>query len=569
MPLQLRCSHCRTTWTADTRPGLRVSCPHCRQTLTLPAAGSEHIRAAESRYGTPVPRAVKESTQPLRRPVGGKKGFPIDWRIVGVAASLAVLFVVGLVASIAQLNRSGPEPESVAVTEQETTVSVEELPPAPPTKIQVPPKVEEPPAPKAVVFEEIAAPAVASPKVAVAEPPAPVPAPVAPKPVMPPKEPAKPTELVVKRLHHLTDEDLRRQLLAMPELSLDRAPHTSTKIVILASQQAANPQGNAQPHVVPKLLAPRTDLAGLPMRMGAECQLGKESAESLQALSRKLRTYLGESIPKDGTDPRPDPAVLRRKLMEGEDAARREWQLAAAIPTLQQMLQAENSPSRLLLIDLLAQIKDQTASAALAQRALYDLSSEVRAAAIRKLADRPRDDYRAVLVEGFRYPWQPVAEHAAEALVAVQDVEAVPALKKLLKEPDPAVPYLDSKGKSFLVREVVRINHLKNCLMCHAPSSSRTDLVRGVIPTPGQPLPPPTTVQYYDATQGIFVRADVTYLKQDFSVPQPVDKPGNWPTMQRYDYLVRSRPAVIDDFKRKPNTKQRDEAIQFALMRLN
>jgi hypothetical protein len=39
----------------------------------------------------------------------------------------------------------------------------------------------------------------------------------------------------------------------------------------------------------------------------------------------------------------------------------------------------------------------------------------------------------------------------------------------------------------------VRINHLGNCLLCHSPSTSRADLVRGAVPTPGQPLPAPAT----------------------------------------------------------------------------
>ena len=43
----------------------------------------------------------------------------------------------------------------------------------------------------------------------------------------------------------------------------------------------------------------------------------------------------------------------------------------------------------------------------------------------------------------------------------------------------------------------------------------------------GQPLPPITSVAYYE-TGGIFVRADVTFLRQDFSVVQPVEMPAEW-----------------------------------------
>ena len=61
---------------------------------------------------------------------------------------------------------------------------------------------------------------------------------------------------------------------------------------------------------------------------------------------------------------------------------------------------------------------------------------------------------------------------------------------------------------------MVRINHLGNCALCHPPSLARTDFVRGAVPTPGQPLPPPTASQYYD-NGTIFVRADTTYLRHE------------------------------------------------------
>jgi hypothetical protein len=120
---------------------------------------------------------------------------------------------------------------------------------------------------------------------------------------------------------------------------------------------------------------------------------------------------------------------------------------------------------------------------------------------------------------------------------------------------------------------VVRINHLGNCLMCHAPSLDRTDLVRGAVPTPGRPLPAPATTPQYYETGSAFVRADVTYLQQDFSVVQTVEHPNNWPTNQRYDYLVRTRPAIAADRERyaqrepsKPTEYQ--ESVMFALREL-
>src|SRR5262249_37858997 len=69
---------------------------------------------------------------------------------------------------------------------------------------------------------------------------------------------------------------------------------------------------------------------------------------------------------------------------------------------------------------------------------------------------------------------------------------------------------------------------------------------------------------------GLFIRADITYLKQDFSVPQAVAEPGNWPVHQRYDYFVRVRQV---SGVRTPNPKQNEmyrqkKSVIFALPEL-
>jgi hypothetical protein len=72
-------------------------------------------------------------------------------------------------------------------------------------------------------------------------------------------------------------------------------------------------------------------------------------------------------------------------------------------------------------------------------------------------------------------------------------------------------------------------------MLCHPGSFSEKDPVRDVIPTPGKPLPIP----YCGSKDDSFVRADVVYLRQDFSVLQPVKDAKPWPEMQRNDYVVR------------------------------
>jgi hypothetical protein len=118
---------------------------------------------------------------------------------------------------------------------------------------------------------------------------------------------------------------------------------------------------------------------------------------------------------------------------------------------------------------------------------------------------------------------------------------------------------------------LVRINHLGNCALCHAPSTAKDDPIRGLVPTRGEPLP----VVYYESKMGSFIRADVTYLKQDFSVTQPVAEPNKWPAQQRFDYLVRERELSNDEVGRmrcaqaanpeQPSSYPQREAVLWAL----
>lgn len=226
-----------------------------------------------------------------------------------------------------------------------------------------------------------------------------------------------------------------------------------------------------------------------------------------------------------------------------------------------QLLQAENEPIRGLMIEMLSEIPAKEASIALARRALFDVSPALRERATLALKDRPATDFQATLIDGIRWPWQPVAEHAAETIAALNLQSAVPVLLALAKEPDPQAPFFKDAGVH--VREVVKVNHLCNCMLCHAPSLSKSDPVRGRIPLPNET--PPSS--YYQEPSGIFVRADTTYLRQDFSVTQPVSNHGKWPAEQRYDYLLRSRPATPQDVAQKSANSQR-AVLEFALREL-
>jgi hypothetical protein len=137
----------------------------------------------------------------------------------------------------------------------------------------------------------------------------------------------------------------------------------------------------------------------------------------------------------------------------------------------------------------------------------------------------------------------------------------------MLDKPDPRRPYLDDK-KRTVKAGLVAVNHLRNCLLCHAPSFDASDPVRGVVPEPGQPLAP----RYYDSdgSRTIFARADVTYLKQDFSVFQPVPDAKPWPKEQRFDYLIRQREVSAAEAANanEEKTYPQREAVLFALREL-
>jgi hypothetical protein len=171
------------------------------------------------------------------------------------------------------------------------------------------------------------------------------------------------------------------------------------------------------------------------------------------------------------------------------------------------------TPIRLLLVELLSNIKGKEAGAALASRALFDLSSQVRDKAVQALVNRPVSEHRQVLLDGLRYPWPAAADHAGEALVAVKDRDTLPALVGLLNEPGPTLPFTvrikekDKEKEVLATRELVRINHMSNCMLCHAPYLSKDDPVRGRVPVPGEDPPP----LYYAEATGPFIRADTTY----------------------------------------------------------
>ncbi|MBL8798415.1 MAG: HEAT repeat domain-containing protein [Planctomycetia bacterium] len=552
-----------------------LTCIYCKQRLTIkrPRPG-QLIRCTGCARVVPVPWAASASPPPVA-PTPAPSAPALAWyqvvnlRLLSLSAAAALTAVGGLVAGAAWRARPAP------------TVAVAALPAAP---VRTLIETEARPLDAPLAGAPLDRQSLLSPLAEALPVEEPV-AEVRPDPTA--QQFFKPHNIDIPcavgelnrfiRRQQQGEAGLNRQLLDMPQLRLEPLTNPANRVSV-ASQPSTTTQifqasrvmreWSGTAHVVPAALGLRPDLRGLPFVMGKDCQLESADAQRMEQLSRHMRGLLAHSLDRSG---QVDAEMLKRAMVGGK-----EMQLdignAGAIPCLMQMLQLENPGVRTMLIEQLARIEQPKASESLAKLALFDLSPEMRERAIRALATRPRAEVRPLLLAGLRYPWAPVADHAAEALVALQDKEAVPALKQLSDAVDPNVATYDLQSRTWMTPEVVRINHLSNCVMCHAPSHSSNDLVRGQLPSQNEPLPPPT--EYYSNGTGPFVRADITYLRQDFSVMQEVDKPGKWPKMQRFDYLVRRRPEKPEEAYHRVqrtaagNYPQR-QAVLFALRELS
>jgi hypothetical protein len=188
----------------------------------------------------------------------------------------------------------------------------------------------------------------------------------------------------------------------------------------------------------------------------------------------------------------------------------------------------------------------------LAKAAIFDSAGDVRYAAVKALQGRPAAEYTDVLLHGMRYPMPAVARRTAQATITLKRTELLPQLAEMLGEAapgDPAPATVDDVAV-HVVREVVRINHHRNCLLCHAPvDKGEASEVPAIMPYPNCPFPVTTREYYGDriVLSEAAVRADTTYLRQDFSMMLAVANAAPWPDKQRFDFLVRTRVVEGND----------------------
>ena len=317
------------------------------------------------------------------------------------------------------------------------------------------------------------------------------------------------------------------------------------------------------------VLAKRTDLHGLPLTMGKECQSNASETRDLSQVSSNLGRAIGQFNGSLGSRDVAQNDAFRNLSIKQAVSFLVKNSSSQKLKTIDHILLIDHPRLRLEFIAALQKNDSAAAIELIANKAKFDLEPEIRVAATDALADVKPEKYRKHLLEGLKYPWHVVAEHSAEALVRLNDQDAVPHLIEMLDLPHPQFP--TRINGQLAQRELVGINHMRNCLMCHAPSISSMDSARGLIPHTSRPLPR----RYYESEDPVTfaVRADITYLEQDFSVVQSVENSGPWPRTQRFDYVVQNRKLteaeatrVVERISQIPNRNR--NAIIFALQEL-
>jgi hypothetical protein len=366
-------------------------------------------------------------------------------------------------------------------------------------------------------------------------------------------------------------------LADVPEVSFaDHLPHTmpavSAELHFITTIEKIHHVNQKKMDAYMELMREhRPDLAGLPFLLGDACRLKGETGKQFAVETAKIREVQRNFMTidhlvqqSDLTPPREPKGPQERRgngliisALQSFDS--KEWpreglgQFSAnvRVAAMMQMLTQESREDRLEMVTYLDRLTEVDATRALAKLAIYSEERQVRSAAVQALKSRRGRDYTDILVSGLGYPWPTVAQRSSEAVVQLGRTDLVSELIDMLGHNDPRAPRLHAvNGKSTkVVKEVVRINHLHNCLLCHAPASSgegnqlvvESDLT-SQIPVPSSPI-----VQYYGGTvvPDMLVRFDVTYLRQDFTMNLPVKDTKPWPEIQRFDFVVRTR-AVAD-----------------------
>jgi hypothetical protein len=397
-----------------------------------------------------------------------------------------------------------------------------------------------------------------------------------------PNTPIKDLLPVPPNARPISGPQLSDDLSSIPEVEFQAAPGKNqptaelTKQTVHTMARINHLNAKKSDGFLEALLGERTDLNGLPFAMGDACRIKGERSKQFTLAANLIRQQLPQNdkemmitsrMRERGEVMAPMSASLGKDRARAEafwtqyqtvcvqadqtqelvDRQQKEHVALARVAALMQVLAPESAHFRLGLVKYLSGVQHSESTKALARLAVFSREDDVRQAAIEALKVRRERDYTEVLLQGLRYPLPAVARRAGDTLVKLERTDLVPQLVDLLEEPDPRAPVVKETGekKVATVRELVRVNHHKNCLLCHAPANTGTvaaETLTAPVPVPNEPLPSP--FEGYNRSQqfpDILVRIDVTYLRQDFSAYLAVTDAHPWPEMQRFDFLVRTR----------------------------
>lgn len=411
--------------------------------------------------------------------------------------------------------------------------------------------------------------------------------------------------------HFVVDDEtvLRKKLAALRTLALDSALFDDASVEMLRPPRRDS-------HPLAMFGSQHEVFAGLPWRPQEERALSSEaSGLALEEIARFLRNSAPATFLVTESDANEELAVARKRELDalerkifGLDVLeydpprtglfktktrtlvrgfnvkyKMDFEKPEAIPALRQILMAEGTPARLLLIKALARIKHAESTKALANQAVFDISSQVRIAAIEALADRDEADYRDILVGGLKYPFIPVVQQSAEAIANLGTRSLLTEIDELIEGESPSFPSDQATASKSIavVREVVRIHHNTNCKLCHQTASSKggSGILVAKIPAQQDEYPKVSyekfvtnqvaRPQYYGFDEPApgepVVNANVTFLRPDFSVSLEFSRrnvregTGRKSSQakkavvafeDRFDFLVRMRPAVEADYEK-------------------
>jgi hypothetical protein len=351
-------------------------------------------------------------------------------------------------------------------------------------------------------------------------------------------------------------------LASVPELMLEAAPAEALTTKQwqnrkgLAAAAALHLNGKEEDGFLKALLRERSDLAGLPFVMGGNCRTKGARKAAFKSAADKVRRQKAAALAEG-----PEVGATQEKRQHY-------WQAHAAV--VAQIMAGEITETQGALIRSLAAIPRPEATRALARVALFAPDETVRARAVEALSVRRQRDYTEVLVAGLRYPWPAVAQNAAHATVKLERKDLIGQLRTVLNEPDPRGPRTEMVDgrKVAVAHELVRINHLRNCMLCHPPAEhgkTPEDVLVADMPLPSESLPD-SSEGYGRPQSNLLVRIDVTYLRQDFSALEVVKEFSPWPRVQRFDFVVRKRvlsPAEADDLRARLQKREQAEQSPF------